>query len=161
MKVTEIESPEDIKEDSPDGLYIQEGGTSTPSGGTTIHYYDSLDQVPADLPEGAFVTVPSTESGGSGLTVVELETLPTLGGDPIIFEEQLSAKMDEFIANGVKYWFADIPLSVGRYLVPMNYFEQESDGVIVMKAYSGNISTYMVLVAYVEGVWQFLIDTLQ
>lgn len=59
LPVTEIESPDDITADSPDGFYIQEGGTSTPSGGTTIHYYDSIEQVPADLPDGAFLAVPS------------------------------------------------------------------------------------------------------
>lgn len=75
VSVTEIESPEEITADSPDGLYIQNGGSSTPSGDTTIHYYDSLGEVPADLPEGAFVAVPAEESaGGGGLPVVELST---------------------------------------------------------------------------------------
>lgn len=62
ISVTEITSPEEITADSPDGLYIQEGGSSGGNGGgTTIHYYNSLDQVPADLPEGSFVAVPSEE----------------------------------------------------------------------------------------------------
>lgn len=90
MSVTEIESPEDIKADSPDGLYIQEGGTSTPSGGTTIHYYDSLDSVPADLPEGSFVAVPST-GGGGGLPVVELETVAT--SEEAVLSDADTAKM--------------------------------------------------------------------
>lgn len=80
LSVTEITSPDDINADSPDGFYIQEGGSSTPSGGTTIHYYDSIDQVPADLPEGSYVTVPSEGAGGGGLPYVELTTEPTEDG---------------------------------------------------------------------------------
>lgn len=80
MEVYEITSPEEITADSPDGFYIQEGGTSTPSGGTTIHYFDSLDQVPADFPEGSFAAVPSTGGGGGGLPVVELTTQPKTEG---------------------------------------------------------------------------------
>lgn len=112
ISVTEIESPDDIKADSPDGLYIKEGGTSTPSGGTTIHYYDSLDQVAADLPEGSFVAVPSKKNTvlfdgkptRTDLTSMDVgfaylcsaEDLLTLGkGQNIHYE---------FTAGGVKYF---------------------------------------------------------
>lgn len=64
LSVTEVSSPEEITADSPDGFYVVPGGESGDSGGgstggTPIHYYDSLDAVPADLPEGSFVAVPS------------------------------------------------------------------------------------------------------
>ena len=112
ISVTEITSPEEINADSPDGLYIQEGGSSAPSGGTTIHYYDSLDQVPADLPEGSFVAVPSEESaGGGGLPVVELSIEPTEDATQLTeaetaqLEIALSNKVAAvvFTVNGVRY----------------------------------------------------------
>lgn len=82
LPVTEIESPEEITADSPDGIYIQEGGSSTPSGGTTIHYYDNLEQVPADLPEGSFVAVPS---------ITILDTV--ISGEETILSAEDSAKL--------------------------------------------------------------------
>lgn len=51
-----------------------------PGGGTTIHYYDSLDQVPADLPEGSFVAVPSEGAGGGGTKVIDLTQYVFNGG---------------------------------------------------------------------------------
>ena len=95
LSVTEVSSPEEITADSPDGFYVVPGGESGDSGGgstggTPIHYYDSLDAVPADLPEGSFVAVPSSGGGGGGgLPVVEFSTEPTkddgaeLGADEV------------------------------------------------------------------------------
>lgn len=61
LSVTEVTSPDQITADSPDGFYIVPGGEGGggSTGGTPIHYYDSLAAVPADLPEGSFVAVPS------------------------------------------------------------------------------------------------------
>ncbi len=94
MSVTEITSPEEITADSPDGFYIQEGGSSTPSGGTTIHYYDSLDSVPADLPEGSFVAVPSEGGNGGAFPIVELTTVPSI-------EEQMATEAENTALNAV------------------------------------------------------------
>jgi hypothetical protein len=84
IAITEVSSPEEITADSPDGFYVVPGGESGESGGgsgTPIHYYDSLDAVPADLPEGSFVAVPSAGGGGGGgLPVVEITTDITAGG---------------------------------------------------------------------------------
>ena len=64
--VTEVTSPDQISKDSPDGWYFVEGENESESG-TPIHYYDSLDAVPADLPDGSFVAVPSAGGGGGDL----------------------------------------------------------------------------------------------
>lgn len=59
-------------------------------GESNIYTYDSLDEVPADLPEGSFVAVPST-GGGGGLPVVELETVAT--SEEAVLSDADTAKM--------------------------------------------------------------------
>lgn len=105
LSVTEITSPEEITADSPDGLYIQEGGSSGGNGGsTTIHYYNSLGEVPADLPEGSFVAVPSEGAGGGGLPVVELTTVireSPDGSNPTFFSAEESQKLEAAFNGGM------------------------------------------------------------
>lgn len=73
---------------------------------TNIYTYDSLDQVPADLPEGSFVAVPSEGAGGGGLPVVELSTdissIFTTGGYIELTTDDC-AKMDEIFSSNVPY----------------------------------------------------------
>lgn len=70
--VEKLPDPSTVPEDTV-ALVPSKGG----SGGTTIHYYNSLGEVPADLPDGSFVAVPSSGesgggSGGGGLQVIEI-----------------------------------------------------------------------------------------
>ncbi len=66
-------------------------------GGTDILVFDSLDAVPADLPEESFVAVPS-EGGGGGLPVVELTTTLTYDGTTLTDAE--NAAISSAFATG-------------------------------------------------------------
>lgn len=106
ISVTEITSPEEITADSPDGLYIQEGGSSGGNGGgTTIHYYDTLDSVPADLPEGSFVAVPSEGAGGGDVldlsSVFDYVTSIAQGGASCFVDYDCTGIVERFKKGGV------------------------------------------------------------
>lgn len=98
-EIHEVTSPDEITEDSPDGIYMVEGGSGGGggSGGTTIRYYDSISAVPANLPEGSFVAVPSTGESGGGLPVVELSEDFDIA-NPVVSEAD-AAKLDAVLAH--------------------------------------------------------------
>lgn len=151
VEITEITSPEEIAADSPDGLYIQEGGTSTPSGGTTIHYYDSLEAAEAaNLPEGSFYAVPSSGESGGGLPVVELTTSPSAEMTPLTAEE--CALMDEMAVKKMPFFLTWISSSglICRALASVIY---SPDGSMV----GFMVETIMeILTINKEEVWQVI-----
>jgi hypothetical protein len=115
LSVTEITSPEEITADSPDGLYIQEGGSSGGNGGgTTIHYYDSLGEVPADLPEGSFVAVPA-EGKVFDLTAMGMPVIEQIGQDYFVPTETTEV-YEKFLSGNVDFSF-DFMMSGNKVVV--------------------------------------------
>lgn len=105
---------------------------------TTIHVYDSLDEVPADLPEGSFVAVPVKESaGGGGLPVVEIETvfplneLGTLGDADIAKLQNMGN--NPFILRGLlndPSFVEDMPITVIMSNVLANDNKYSYSGIV-------------------------------
>jgi hypothetical protein len=109
IAITEVSSPEEITADSPDGFYVVPGGESGggSTGGTPLHYYDSLDAVPADLPEGSFVAVPSSGESGGNAKVIDLSDDNHKSLGPYVFGLLLSGE------DGADYLIDESNSSIG------------------------------------------------
>ena len=142
----------DSEEELPDPSTVPEDTVAlVPSkgdSGTPIHYYDSLEAVPADLPEGSFVAVPAEENaGGGGLPVVEITTLPTEEG-ALLTEEEV-AKMNAL--NGgmcvlkVNYVQDDVAY-------PVTAYPSITDNGGILLYICIMVNWYIILTKY-EGNW--------
>lgn len=136
LSVTEVSSPDQITADSPDGFYVVPGGESGESGGesgggsgTPIHYYDSLDAVPADLPEGSFVAVPSA---GVTLPLVDLQTV-VANGAAMTEEEsaKLTAAFDQNIPCVLRFNYAESEGEAAMAVCGTGYPVTNADGLSV------------------------------
>jgi hypothetical protein len=154
IAITEVSSPEEITADKPDGFYVVpgggSGGESGGGSGTPIHYYDSLEAVPADLPDGSFVAVPSS-GGGGGLPVVELETILSNGAT---LSESDTTKMAQL--NG-DLFIAKCNISNGEGGgIPMTLMFSSAlaiEGIFLYSAISNSTVLENICIGNLEGVW--------
>ena len=124
---------------------------------THIYTYDSLDAVPDDLPEGSFVAVPSEETSGGGLTVVELETVADVAGATL--SDADVAKIEQVGANS---FVLKVVCNPGDYQFPMILAMACMDMSVMMpgvRIYSGSLimggtEVHAVQLDNTAGAWE-------